>query len=109
MKVGHFHRFAHSKVMIQKRNGRPTRVLTGSANFSVRGLYVQANNVLVVDDPEVAAVYEQGTPRVLTKASSVCSAAGAGILALFGRRRRAAAITGGSLLLVRQGLCSWAQ
>jgi len=66
VKVGHFHRFAHSKVMIQKRNGRPTRVLTGSANFSVRGLYVQANNVLVVDDPEVAAVYEQTFEEAFT-------------------------------------------
>jgi phosphatidylserine/phosphatidylglycerophosphate/cardiolipin synthase-like enzyme len=55
---GHFKRFAHCKVFIQKKNGVPVRVLTGSANFSVRGLYVQANNVLVFDDPETAANYE---------------------------------------------------
>ena len=58
VKKGHFQRFAHNKVLIQKKNGIPVRVLTGSANFSVRGLYVQANNVLVFDDPETAAHYE---------------------------------------------------
>jgi phosphatidylserine/phosphatidylglycerophosphate/cardiolipin synthase-like enzyme len=58
VKLGHFNRFAHSKVMIQKRDGQAVKVLTGSANFSVRGLYVQANNVMVIDDPAVAAAYE---------------------------------------------------
>ena len=33
-------------------------MLTGSANFSIRGLYVQANNVLVFDDVETAGHYE---------------------------------------------------
>jgi hypothetical protein len=55
---GHFQRFAHNKVLIQKRNGRAVKVLTGSANFSVRGLYVQDNNVLVFDDPTMAGYYE---------------------------------------------------
>jgi hypothetical protein len=32
--------------------------LTGSANFSIRGLYVQANNVLIFDDPLTAKLYE---------------------------------------------------
>ena len=59
VKLGHFQRFAHNKIMIQKKNGQPTKVLTGSANFSVRGLYVQANNILVFEDPEVAGLYEQ--------------------------------------------------
>lgn len=58
VKQGHFQRFAHNKVLIQKRNGKPVKVLTGSANFSVRGLYVQANNILVFDDPTVAGLYE---------------------------------------------------
>jgi phosphatidylserine/phosphatidylglycerophosphate/cardiolipin synthase-like enzyme len=56
---GHFNRFAHCKVMIQKKNGKPVKVLTGSANFSIRGLYVQANNVIVINDPKTAAAYEQ--------------------------------------------------
>src|SRR5208282_1621261 len=45
VKQGHFQRFAHDKIIIQKKNGAAVKVLTGSANFSVRGLYVQANNV----------------------------------------------------------------
>jgi hypothetical protein len=59
VKSGHFGRFAHSKVFIQKQDGQATRVLTGSANFSLRGLYVQANNVLVFDDPATTGFYEQ--------------------------------------------------
>lgn len=56
---GHFGRFAHNKVLIQKKNGKAIKVLTGSANFSVRGLYVQANNVMVINDPKTAQDYEQ--------------------------------------------------
>ncbi len=59
VKTGHFNRFAHDKVFIQKRNSKAQKVLTGSANFSIRGLYVQANSVLVFDDPDVADLYEQ--------------------------------------------------
>jgi phosphatidylserine/phosphatidylglycerophosphate/cardiolipin synthase-like enzyme len=58
VKQGHFHRFAHNKILIQKKNGKPVKVLTGSANFSVRGLYVQANNILVFHDETTAALYE---------------------------------------------------
>jgi phosphatidylserine/phosphatidylglycerophosphate/cardiolipin synthase-like enzyme len=57
VKQGKFNRFSHDKVLIQKKNGIPTKVLTGSANFSVRGLYVQANNVLVFTDPDTAGLY----------------------------------------------------
>ncbi len=59
VKQGHFRRFAHDKIIIQKKDGKAFKVLTGSANFSVRGLYVQANNILVFDDPAVAGLYEQ--------------------------------------------------
>jgi len=58
VRTGHFKRFAHNKVFIQKKNGTPIKVLTGSANFSVRGLYVQANNVLTFNDPHTASLYE---------------------------------------------------
>jgi hypothetical protein len=44
-------RFSHSKVLIQKPRRQAVRVPTRLANFSVRGLYVQANNVMVTDDP----------------------------------------------------------
>lgn len=56
--TGHFKRFAHDKVLIRKVDGKPHSVLTGSANFSIRGLYVQANSVLRIEDPDVAARYE---------------------------------------------------
>ncbi len=59
VKKGHFKRFQHNKVLIQKKNNKPIRVLTGSMNFSVRGFYVQANNVLAFDDTHVASLYEQ--------------------------------------------------
>ena len=59
VKQGHFQRFAHKKILIEKKNGKPVKVLTGSANFSVRGLYVQANNMLLFNDPQIADAYEQ--------------------------------------------------
>jgi hypothetical protein len=59
VEVGHFQRFSHDKVMIQKRDDTALKVLSGSANFSVRGLYVQSNNIFVFDDPATAALYEQ--------------------------------------------------
>ncbi len=55
--TGHYKRFAHCKVMIARKNGKPFKVFTGSANFSIRGLYVQANDVMVINDPETAASY----------------------------------------------------
>lgn len=56
---GHFKRFSHSKVLIQKKDGKPIKVLTGSANFSIRGLYVQANNILIFDKLDIASKYEE--------------------------------------------------
>ena len=53
----HFGRQQHNKVLIVRRNGQPIRVLTGSTNFSLRGLYIQANNALVFDDDSVAAKF----------------------------------------------------
>jgi hypothetical protein len=66
VKQGHFQRFAHNKVMIQKRDGKPIKVLTGSANFSVRGMYVQANNILVFSDPTTAQLYEAAFEQAFT-------------------------------------------
>jgi hypothetical protein len=56
---GHFARFSHDKIFIVSKNGSPIRVLTGSTNFSVTGLYVNANHVLVFDDATVAGKYSQ--------------------------------------------------
>jgi hypothetical protein len=55
---GHFRRYAHDKCVIERdAQGNAVRVLTGSANFSVRGLYVQSNSVIAIDDPQVADLY----------------------------------------------------
>jgi hypothetical protein len=54
---GSFARFSHDKIFIVSKNGSPVRVLTGSTNFSVTGLYVNANHVLVFEDSAMAAEY----------------------------------------------------
>ncbi len=59
VKAGHFRRFAHSKVLILRRQGTPVKVLAGSANFTVRGLYAQTNSVFVLDDARAAGLYAQ--------------------------------------------------
>jgi phosphatidylserine/phosphatidylglycerophosphate/cardiolipin synthase-like enzyme len=55
----HFSGLQHNKVLIAKRNGEAVRVLFGSANFSFRGIYIQANNALVFRSPEVAGLFEE--------------------------------------------------
>ncbi len=57
IKRGKFGRYAHDKVFIVSDDTGPRTVLTGSTNFSVTGLYVNANHVLVFDDRQVAATY----------------------------------------------------
>lgn len=56
---GSFARYSHDKVFIISKGGVATQVLTGSTNFSVTGLYVNANHVLVFDDANVANEYEK--------------------------------------------------
>jgi phospholipase D-like protein len=56
---GKFNRFAHDKVLIVSRRGKAQKVLTGSTNFSVTGMYVNSNHVLVFNDPKVADIYSQ--------------------------------------------------
>jgi phosphatidylserine/phosphatidylglycerophosphate/cardiolipin synthase-like enzyme len=58
IKRGHFSRYAHDKVIIVSDAKGPKKVLTGSTNFSVTGLYVNSNHVLVFDDRKVAATYQ---------------------------------------------------
>ncbi len=55
----HFSRQQHNKVLIVRRAGEALRVLAGSTNFSLRGFYIQANNMLVFDDPGVAAKFAE--------------------------------------------------
>lgn len=54
---GHFKRYQHNKVLIKKVDGVAQKVLTGSTNYSITGLYVNANHVFVFDDAAVAAKY----------------------------------------------------
>lgn len=56
---GRFGEYAHDKIVIVSRGGVPQKVLTGSTNFSVTGLYVNSNHVLVFEDPAVAATYAE--------------------------------------------------
>lgn len=53
----HFGRQQHNKVLLVRRGGAPVKVLTGSTNFSLRGLYIQSNNALVFSDVDVAGLY----------------------------------------------------
>jgi phosphatidylserine/phosphatidylglycerophosphate/cardiolipin synthase-like enzyme len=77
VKRGHFSRFAHNKVMILRNatTGQAIKVLTGSANFSIRGLYVQANNILVFDDPGTAGWYARVFDEVWKEKNAATSAA----------------------------------
>jgi phosphatidylserine/phosphatidylglycerophosphate/cardiolipin synthase-like enzyme len=59
VKRTHFHNLQHNKVFITRRNGKPESVLCGSTNFTYRGIYIQANNMLVFRSPDVAALYGQ--------------------------------------------------
>jgi phosphatidylserine/phosphatidylglycerophosphate/cardiolipin synthase-like enzyme len=54
---GHFGRYAHDKVLIVSDAVGARTVLTGSTNFSVTGLYVNSNHVLVFTDKVIAAKY----------------------------------------------------
>jgi hypothetical protein len=76
VKRGHFSRFAHHKVMIQRdaKTGKAIKVLTGSANFSIRGFYVQANNVLVFNDPATADGFAKVFDEVWSEKKAATSA-----------------------------------
>ena len=59
VKRTHFGGLQHHKVIIVKRAGIPEQVLFGSTNFSFRGLYIQANNLIVLRAAEAAALFAQ--------------------------------------------------
>jgi phosphatidylserine/phosphatidylglycerophosphate/cardiolipin synthase-like enzyme len=58
---GKFGRYSHDKVMIVSKKGAsknsPVKVLTGSTNFSITGLYVNSNHILIYNDAQVAGFY----------------------------------------------------
>lgn len=50
--------FAHNKfVVFCDASGAPKSVLTGSTNWTITGLCTQANNAVIVDDPDVAKYF----------------------------------------------------
>jgi phosphatidylserine/phosphatidylglycerophosphate/cardiolipin synthase-like enzyme len=69
VKRAHFEGLQHHKVLIAKRNGVAFKVLVGSTNFSFRGLYIQANNMLVFDGPDVAGLFSQVFNAVFSSTS----------------------------------------
>jgi len=56
---GKFGRYSHDKVFVVSDASGAKKVLTGSTNLSVTGLYVNSNHVLVFDDAKVAAKYAE--------------------------------------------------
>ena len=54
---GKFGNFAHNKLLIVSNKTGAVKVLSGSTNFSVTGVYVNANHVLLFNDKKVAAQY----------------------------------------------------
>ncbi len=56
---GKYGRYAHDKVFILKKDGTPVKLLTGSTNFSVTGMYVNSNHLLIFSDPDIAGLYGQ--------------------------------------------------
>jgi len=62
---GKFKRFAHDKVFIVSRAGKPLKVLTGSTNFSTTGMYVNSNHVVVFTDANIAKTYQDVFDKAL--------------------------------------------
>ncbi|HEV7483387.1 MAG TPA: phospholipase D-like domain-containing protein [Solirubrobacterales bacterium] len=57
IKRGMFDRFAHDKVLVVSGVAGAKKVLSGSTNFSVSGLYINSNHILVFDDEPTAQKY----------------------------------------------------
>lgn len=55
----HFGRQQHNKVLVVRRDGVALRALGGSTNFSLRGLYIQANNALLFEGGAAAAKFAE--------------------------------------------------
>lgn len=54
---GKFGRYAHDKVFIVSDADGPLKVLTGSTNFSITGMYVNSNHTLTFNNRDVAQTY----------------------------------------------------
>jgi phosphatidylserine/phosphatidylglycerophosphate/cardiolipin synthase-like enzyme len=49
----------HNKFLVRRRNGQSEAVLTGSANFTTKGLTSQANLLHTWDSPELAELFQK--------------------------------------------------
>ncbi|HPG38527.1 MAG TPA: phospholipase D-like domain-containing protein [bacterium] len=56
---GKFFSMAHCKVFIQIKANKGVKVLTGSTNFSTNGLYINSNHVLIINNENVAQLYNE--------------------------------------------------
>jgi len=65
----HFTRFQHNKqIIFSKKWKNHYKVLTGSTNFSITGLCVNANHVAIFNDKDIAAEYSKVFNAVWTDA-----------------------------------------
>lgn len=68
---GHFGRYQHNKVFIERdASGKARRVLFGSMNFSVRGIYVQSNNIIVAEDERTPAYFAEAFDNAFENGAS---------------------------------------
>jgi hypothetical protein len=65
IKRGRFARYQHNKVMVVSDASGAKKVLTGSTNFSVSGLYINSNHVLIFADEPTAQKYAALFQQVL--------------------------------------------
>lgn len=63
---GKYRRFAHHKTIIVKKKGKPQKLLVGSTNFSINGLYINANHVVIMENAGLAKLYEDAFEDTLT-------------------------------------------
>ncbi|MCO5950619.1 hypothetical protein [Mucilaginibacter flavidus] len=58
---GNFDRYQHNKVFIVTKGATrtPVKLLSGSTNFSVTGMYVNSNHVIVFNHPDVISLYQR--------------------------------------------------
>jgi hypothetical protein len=73
----HFSGLQHNKVFIARRKSgntaSPFAVTTGSTNFSLGGLYIQNNSILLFRDPDVAKLYADVFDAAFPKATGFSS------------------------------------
>ncbi|HEX8019160.1 phospholipase D-like domain-containing protein, partial [Mucilaginibacter sp.] len=72
---GNFNRYQHNKIFIVSQGPTriPVKLLSGSTNFSVTGMYVNSNHVIVFNDTKVIELYQQLFEAAWTKKTDVPS------------------------------------